>query len=163
VIFLTKRKPDKLHGIRLELQSAERDLIEQQMYLDFAQKIFGHLTSMKMETMYAMLTIAEALDWIDTPIPTISDLGEIGAAISSWASNVKAEAQQRKQDEEAAREEYGRQVQEEFEERREAGEYDDYVPGVSPVPRPDKQYDENYDPADPVDRYTTNPYATRSR
>ena len=161
MIFLSKRKPDKLHGIRLELQSAERDLLEQQMYLDFAQKIFGHITSMKLETLYGMLTIAEALDWVDTPIPTISDLTEIGAAISSWASNVKAETQERKQKEEEAREEYRRNVEQQYQEKREAGEYDNYTPtGTDPRTQ---NYDENYNPADPVDRYTTNPYTGQPR
>jgi hypothetical protein len=150
VIFLSKRKPDKLHGIRLELQSAERDLLEQQMYLDFAQKIFGHITSMPLETLYGLLSIAEALDWIDTPIPTISDLTEIGAAISSWASNVKAESQAKREAEDKAREEYARNVQQQYQEK------DDYTPtGTDPRTQ---NYDENYNPSDPVDRYTTNPY-----
>lgn len=86
---MAKRAPDSLNSFRIELQEKERDLFEQWMYLDSLTKIINSLTSMSYGELYAWITILEALDMIDTPIPTIADKDEIPAALAAWAKNVK--------------------------------------------------------------------------
>jgi len=144
--MMGKRKVDKLHGIRIEIQDKERDLIETQIYLDFAAKIVDSLSKMKIETLYAYLTILEAFDLVDTPIPTISDASEIAAAFVAWAKNGSANREKiRKEQEEAAQNTVVT-----------VPDADDYTPtGTDPRT---SNYDENYDPTNPYHRYGMNPY-----
>jgi|TARA_B100002052_G_scaffold286418_1_gene300281 hypothetical protein len=68
-----KRKPDKVHVFRLELQSKERELVETYMYLQQTNKIVQSLLTIDPKVMYMWLTVFEGLGLIDTPIPTLSD------------------------------------------------------------------------------------------
>jgi len=86
---MAKRAPDSLSSFRIELQEKERDLLEQYMYLDSITKMFTALTSMSYGELYAWVTILEAFDIVDTPIPTVADKDEIPAALSAWAKIVK--------------------------------------------------------------------------
>ena len=142
-----KRKPNQLHGIRIEFQQHERDLIEQYATMkvgaDFIASLFDSLTKMPIENMYAVLTLAEAFGWVDTPIPTITDAGEMAAAFVSWVKNLQdwGGETEAPPDDPA----YHAPPPEET-----------YTP-IGTDPRT-SNYDENYDPTDPTDRYTTNPY-----
>ena len=139
---MAKRKVDQLHGIRIEIQDKERDLIETQMYLDFAAKIISSLSQMKIETLYAYLTILEAFDLVDTPIPTISDYTEIAAAFTSWAKNGSANRQKEREEKEQAAQNTVVSVP----------DADSYTPtGTDPRT---SNYHENYDPTNPYDRWT---------
>ena len=147
---MAKRKVDQLMGIRIEIQDKERDLIESQMYLDFAAKVINSLSQMKIETLYAYLTLLEAFDLIDTPIPTISDASEIAAAFVSWAKNGSANRQREREEKEQAAQNTVVSVPDE----------QNYTPtGTDPRT---SNYNENYDPSNPYDRYTTNPYTGES-
>lgn len=138
---MAKRKVDQLHGIRIEIQDKERDLIETQMYLDFAAKIINSLSQAKIETLYAWLTILEAFDLVDTPIPTISDYTEIAAAFTSWAKNGSSNRQKEREEREQAAQNTVVSVP----------DTDSYTPtGTDPRTA---NYDENYDPTDPYDRW----------
>lgn len=153
---MTKRKPSKLLGIRLELQEHERDLLEQDILLRNSSKlagtIFHSLTQMPPQNMYAWLTVMEALGWIDTPIPTLGDLDEYVNAIKTWADNKKREREERKEAERAARE---AEAQSQAEETKKMNP--DYVPtGATPNYRPPGAPDtSDTDYSDPMNRYPT--------
>ena len=70
---MTKRKPEKVVVHRLELQTKERDLLEQFIYLEQLNKLLDSLLSMDPKVMYMYITILEGIGLIDTPIPTLSD------------------------------------------------------------------------------------------
>ena len=84
-----KRKPDQVIVHRIEMQQKERELIEQAMIVNGATSIIKSIASMDVKTLYAILTILEAYDLIDTKIPTIGD-GSVEDAINAWAENSKA-------------------------------------------------------------------------
>ena len=159
---MTKRKVESITGIRIELQDKERQIVEDfanmKIASDLAASVFDSLTKMPIENMYAMLTLAEALGWVDTPIPTISDASEIASAFVSWATNYREQKNREKEEEQARKEAW----QEAHEEAGRMGLYgqspdpDTYVPrGTDPRT---SEYHENYDPSNPVHRYTMDPY-----
>ena len=88
MIFL-RRKPDKVVVHRIEFQEKERELLEQVIAVNGVTSIFRSITSMDVKTLYALLTLLEALGIIDTPIPTLGD-DSIENAINSWAKNSKS-------------------------------------------------------------------------
>jgi len=104
MIEMTKKKPDgkTLINYRIELQDKERELLEQaiigQQFTTVVDSIVKGISSMDIMTMYGLLTIAEGMGWIDTPIPTITDLmtspedsakAAAGGAIKQWSENRK--------------------------------------------------------------------------
>ena len=137
-----KRAPDAVQSIRFELQEKERDLIEQWQYLQTFSSIVDSLSKMKIETLYAWLTILEAFDLVDTPIPTISDYTEIAAAFTSWAKNGSANRQKEREGKEQAAQNTVVSVP----------DADSYTP-IGTDPRT-QNYDENFDPTNPYDRWT---------
>ena len=70
---MTKRKPEKVIVHRIELQTKERDLVEQYIILEQLNKLVDSLLSMDPKVMYMWVTILEGLGLIDTVIPTLSD------------------------------------------------------------------------------------------
>lgn len=82
---MSKRKPDQTITHRIELQSKERELIQDYMMIQQANNLVQSLTSMPVATMYAWLNVFEALGIFDSPIPTVADFDEIPAAIAAWA------------------------------------------------------------------------------
>ena len=66
--------------------------------MEQANKLIASLASMDIKTMYAWLNVLEAVGIVKTPIPTVTDADEIGAAIGSWADNQVAQAQGREDD-----------------------------------------------------------------
>lgn len=77
---MTKRKPDGKTVItyRIEFQDKERELLEQaiigQQFTTIIDSVVKGISSMDIMTMYGLLTLAEGMGIIDTPIPTITDL-----------------------------------------------------------------------------------------
>ena len=70
---MTKRKPEKVVVHRVELQTKERDLLEQFIYLEQLNKLLDSLLGMDPKVMYMYITILEGVGLIDTTIPTLSD------------------------------------------------------------------------------------------
>lgn len=95
---MSKRKPDQTITHRIELQTKERELIQDYMMFEQANKLIASLTSMDIKTMYAWLNVAEALGLVDTPIPTVTDLDEIAGAVGSWATNTAIANEQGRQE-----------------------------------------------------------------
>ena len=93
-----KRKPDQTITHRIELQSKERQLIEDYMMFEQGNKLIASLASMDIKTMYAWLNVAEALGILNTPIPTVTDLDDIAGAVGGWADATLADAQNREED-----------------------------------------------------------------
>jgi len=102
-----KRKPDQTITHRIELQSKEREIIQDYLMMEQANKLIRSITNMignlTIEQMYGWLTLFEAMGWLDTPIPTISDADEMAAAFVSWAVN----GNQNRQEEAEQRDQYG--------------------------------------------------------
>ena len=97
MIFL-RRKPDKVVVHRIEFQEKERDLLEQIIAVNGATSIFKSIALMDIKTMYALITIIEALGIYNfKSIPTLGDADELLAAFSSWAENGKARREQEEQ------------------------------------------------------------------
>lgn len=91
---MTKRRPDRIESIRLELQDKERELLEQAIIGQQVTTVIDSLLKMDIMTMYGWLTILEAFGIVDTPIPTITDLMQdpeqsakaaTAAAMSNWS------------------------------------------------------------------------------
>ena len=95
---MTKRKPDQTITHRIELQTKERELIQDYMMYEQANKLIASLASIDIKTMYAWLNVAEALGLVDTPIPTVTDLDEIAGAVGSWATNTAISNEQSRQE-----------------------------------------------------------------
>jgi hypothetical protein len=95
---MSKRKPDQTITHRIELQTKERELIQDYMMFEQANKLISSLASMDIKTMYAWLNVAEALGLIATPIPTVTDLDDIAGAVGGWATNTALENEQRRQE-----------------------------------------------------------------
>ena len=152
---MTKAKPNKLHGIRIELQQHERDLLEQDILLRSSSKlagsIFHSLTQMPPQNMYAWLTVLEAFGLVDTPIPTLGDLDEYVNALKTWADDRKRRKEEQKEKEKAGREAEAARQQEE------ANQNENYVPtGATPgytTPGAPDTSDTDY--TDPMNRYPT--------
>lgn len=70
---MTKRKPERVVVHRIELQTKERELFENYLYLQQTNNLIDSLTSMDPKVMYMYLTILEGFGLIDTNIPTLSD------------------------------------------------------------------------------------------
>ena len=68
--------------------TAGYELLVQVIAVNGVTSIFRSITSMDVKTLYALLTLLEALGIIDTPIPTLGD-DSIANAINSWAKNSK--------------------------------------------------------------------------
>jgi hypothetical protein len=94
---MSKRKPDQTITHRIELQTKERELIQDYMMFEQANKLIGSLASMDIKTMYAWLNVAEALGLLNTPVPTVTDLDDIAGAVGGWATNTALENEQRRQ------------------------------------------------------------------
>jgi hypothetical protein len=86
---MTKRKPQKVVVHRIELQTKERELIEQYMYMQQGNKLIQSITQLKLPELYGILNLLELFGLIDTPIPTISDVDEIPSAIRSWVETTR--------------------------------------------------------------------------
>lgn len=93
---MSKRKPDQTSGVRIELQSKERNLLEQAILGNQITSVIDSLAKMDIMTMYGWLTILEAFGFIDTPIPTITDLmtnpedsakAATAGAMAAWSKN----------------------------------------------------------------------------
>ena len=91
---MTKRKPDNTQSIRIEMQTKERELLEQAILGQQVTTVIDAMAKMDIMTMYGWLTILEAFGIIDTPIPTITDLmndpeqsaqAATAGAMSNWA------------------------------------------------------------------------------
>ena len=95
---MSKRKPDQTITHRIELQTKERELIQDYMMFEQANKLIQSLASMDIKTMYAWLNVAEALGFLDTPIPTVTDFDEIAGSVGAWADATLADAQGRADD-----------------------------------------------------------------
>tara|TARA_Y100000401_G_scaffold102320_1_gene92521 strand:+ start:1339 stop:1728 length:390 start_codon:yes stop_codon:yes gene_type:complete len=95
---MSKRKPDQTITHRIELQTKERELIQDYMMFEQANKLIASLASMDIKTMYAWLNVAEALGFLDTPIPTVTDLDEIAGAVGGWATNTAIQNEQSRQE-----------------------------------------------------------------
>lgn len=95
---MSKRKPDQVIVHRIELQKKERELIQDYMMFEQANKLVASLASMDIKTMYAWLNVAEAFGFLDTPIPTVTDFDEIAGAVGSWATNTAIENEQGRQE-----------------------------------------------------------------
>jgi len=95
---MSKRKPDQTITHRIELQSKERELIQDYIMFEQANKLISSLASMDIKTMYAWLNVAEALGILNTPIPTVTDLDDIAGAVGGWADATLADAQNREDD-----------------------------------------------------------------
>jgi len=93
-----KRKPDQTITHRIELQSKERQLIEDYMMFEQGNKLIASLASMDIKTMYAWLNVAEALGILDTPIPTVTDLDDIAGSLGAWATQNALANEQARQD-----------------------------------------------------------------
>ena len=112
--MMSKRKPDQTIVHRIEMQSKEREMLQDYLVMDQANKLISSVTSMignmSIEQMYGWLTLAEAMGWLDTPIPTITDADEMAAAFVAWATGIgasrKEEAKQRDEYAEGFREDY---------------------------------------------------------
>ena len=152
---MTKAKPSKLHGIRIELQQHERDLLEQDILLRSSSKlagsIFHSLTQMPPQNMYAWLTVLEAFGLVDTPIPTLGDLDEYVNALKTWADDRK-----RRREEESIMNQTARDW-EEARQRQEASKNENYVPtGTTPnYTPPGSPETSDTDYTDPMNRYPT--------
>jgi hypothetical protein len=152
---MTKAKPSKLHGIRIELQQHERDLLEQDILLRSSSKlagsIFHSLTQMPPQNMYAWLTVLEAFGLVDTPIPTLGDLDEYVNAIKTWADDRKRRKEEQKATEKAGRDAEAARQQEV------ASQNENYVPaGTTPSYNPAGAPDtSDTDYTDPMNRYPT--------
>lgn len=85
---MSKRKPDQVIVHRVELQQRERELLETAILADSVTKVIDAMAKVDITTMYAWLNIAEALGFVDTPIPTIGD-GTVENAINGFAKGVK--------------------------------------------------------------------------
>tara|TARA_Y100001938_G_scaffold135127_1_gene196427 strand:- start:1564 stop:1983 length:420 start_codon:yes stop_codon:yes gene_type:complete len=96
---MSKRKPDQTITHRIELQTKERELIQDYMMFEQANKLIRSLASMDIKTMYAWLNVAEALGILNTVIPTVADADSIAGSIGSWADATLADAQGRASDE----------------------------------------------------------------
>ena len=94
---MSKRKPDQTITHRIELQTKERELIQDYMMFEQANKLISSLASMDIKTMYAWLNVAEALGILNTPIPTVTDLDDIAGAVEGWATSTAVENEQRRQ------------------------------------------------------------------
>lgn len=110
-----KRKPDQTITHRIEFQAKERELISDYMMFEQANKLISSVTSMignmSIEQMYGWLTLAEAMGWLDTPIPTITDADEMAAAFAAWATGLNAE----REEEARQRDEYAEGFREDYE------------------------------------------------
>ena len=95
---MSKRKPDQTITHRIELQTKERELIQDYIMFEQGNKLIASLASMDIKTMYAWLNVAEALGILDTPIPTVTDLDDIAGAVGAWADATLADAQGREDD-----------------------------------------------------------------
>ena len=95
---MSKRKPDQTITHRIELQTKERELIQDYMMFEQANKLISSLASMDIKTMYAWLNVAEALGIIDTPIPTVTNLDDIAGAVGGWATSTAVENEQKRQE-----------------------------------------------------------------
>jgi len=84
---MTKRKPEKVVVHRIELQTKEREMLEQYMYMQQVNKLIQSITQMKLPELYGILNILELFGLIDTPIPTVADADEIPSAIHAWVSS----------------------------------------------------------------------------
>ena len=94
---MSKRKPDQTITHRIELQTKERELIQDYMMFEQANKLLSSLASMDIKTMYAWLNVAEALGLLNTPIPTVTDLDDIAGAVGGWATTTALENEQARQ------------------------------------------------------------------
>ena len=153
---MTKAKPNKLHGIRIELQQHERDLLEQDILLRSSTKLLGSvfhtLTQMPPQNMYAWLTVLEAFGLVDTPIPTLGDIDEYVNAIKTWSDDRKRRKEEQKQTEQAARETEAAKQEKDSREQN-----PNYVPtGATPnyIP-PGSPDNSDTDYTDPMNRYPT--------
>ena len=95
---MSKRKPDQTITHRIELQTKERELIQDYMMFEQVNKLIASLASMDIKTMYAWLNVAEALGLVDTPIPTVTEFDEIAGAVGSWATNTAIANEQGRQE-----------------------------------------------------------------
>ena len=84
-----KRKPDKVHVFRLELQSKERELFESYMMMEQGNKLIRTLSQISIVEIYAWLNLLEVAGIIETPVPTVDDADQIPAAIHAWTSEVQ--------------------------------------------------------------------------
>ena len=93
--MMTKRKPDGKGVIvhRIELQTKEREMIEQYMFMQQGNKLIQSITQLKLPELYGILNLLELFGLIDTPIPTVADVDEIPAAIHAWVSGTKVNPQ----------------------------------------------------------------------
>ena len=92
---MTKRKPERVVVHRIELQTKERELIEQYMYMQQANRLVETISQIKLPEMYALLNFLELAGLISTPIPTVADVDEIGAAIHAWTTTAKTNPETR--------------------------------------------------------------------
>jgi hypothetical protein len=95
---MSKRKPDQTITHRIELQTKERELIQDYMMFEQANKLIASLASMDIKTMYAWLNVAEVMGILNTPIPTVADAENIAGSIGAWADATLANAQNRADD-----------------------------------------------------------------
>jgi hypothetical protein len=88
---MVKRKPDGKGVIvhRIELQTKERELLEQYMYMQQGNKLIQSITQLKLPELYGILNLLELFGLIDTPIPTVADASEIPSAIRSWVETTR--------------------------------------------------------------------------
>ena len=86
---MTKRKPEKVVVHRIELQTKERELIEQYMYMQQGNRLIQSITQLKLPELYGILNLLELFGIIDTPVPTVADVDEIPSAIHAWVSGSK--------------------------------------------------------------------------
>ena len=143
--MMSKRKPSKLTGIRIEFQERERELIEQDILLRNSTKLIGSLfhslAMMPPQNMYAWLTLLEALGIVDTPIPTLGDMDEVLNAIKTWAD----ERQRKKEETYEQQQQQRDQYQEMNPDFIPTGNVPNYVPPGSNT--------EKTDYTDPMNRY----------
>jgi len=92
-----KRKPDKVVVHRIEIQQFERDLLKDALILQNANSLLSSMSQVKPETLYAWLTLFEALGILNTPIPTLGDYPENGIlnALKSMSQQRREEIEQR--------------------------------------------------------------------
>jgi len=86
---MTKRKPERVVVHRIELQTKERELIEQYIYMQQANRLVNTITQIDVGQLYALLNFLELAGIIDTPIPTITSADEILPAIHAWTTTAK--------------------------------------------------------------------------
>ena len=86
---MTKRKPENVVVHRIELQTKERELLEQYMYMQQGNRLIESITQLKLPELYGILNILELFGIIDTPVHTVADVNDIPSAIHAWVSSSK--------------------------------------------------------------------------